>query len=234
MPFDTTPTPPFPDVPTAPGVPPMARAAQVVFSAELLAADVATVIQAFGPPEWGIFTEDGSPVLSPDSIVAFDYRKEFRVSDYPVERGGFQTYDKIEMPGDVRVRMAVGGISAQGPLGNPFAEFSGAATRGPFLNELDAMAASLDLFTVVTPDVNYPSMNIVHYDYRREARSGASLLTVDVWLVEVRVTAQTQFSSTQTQTPEGAPNQAGGAVQGAAPTPAQTQAVTTPPVEVIN
>jgi hypothetical protein len=212
MPYATTPVPKAPDVPKSNGVPAIFRdPTRIVFTIRLIEADIATVLRMFGPPEWGVFTTGGAPVLIPDSIVSVDIRREWRISDYPVERGGFQSFDKVGTPFDARVRMAV----------------SGAEARGPFLARLDAVAASLDLFTVVTPDALYPSVNIVHYDYRREQRSGASLLLIDVWLQEVRVTAQAQF--TETKTPEGAANAAGGNVQGTPPTPAQAAKVTRVP-----
>lgn len=211
MPYATTVKPTYPDVPKASGVPAVFRTpTRPVFTALLLVADVVTVLRSFAPPQWGIFSDAGAPVLIPDSVVSVDIRREWRISDYPVERGGFQSFDKVAAPGDARVRLSV----------------SGAEKRGPFLDQLDFIAASLRLFTVVTPDATYPSVNIVHYDYRREQRSGASLLLIDVWLQEVRVTAQTQF--TDTKTPEGAANVSGGTVQGVAPTTAQAAAVPVP------
>lgn len=207
MALTPTSVPQYPNVPFANGVPAIFRApTQAVFTARLLVADVLTVLRNFGPPEWGIFMANGQPAVTADSTISFDFRKEWRISDYPVEQGSFQTYNKVETPSDIRVRMAV----------------SGAESRGPFLASVAAMCKALDLLTVVTPDAVYPSMNAVHYDYRREQRSGGSLIQVDVWFEEVRVTAQTQF--TNTKTPEGAANASGGAVQGQAPTPAQSQA----------
>jgi hypothetical protein len=223
MPFAVTPKPQTPDVPHASGVPAVFRTpTKAVFTTGLLVADVFTVLNAFGPLQWGIFSEAGFPILIPDSIVAVDVRREWRISDYPVERGGFQSFDKVQLPGDIRVRMAVGG--AVGLLSNAFFPKTG---RRPFLDQLDAIVASLNLYTVVTPDVTYPSFNITHYDYRREQRSGASLLLVDLWLQEVRVTAQTQF--TNTKSPEGAANVAGGNVQGKTPTPSQVSAASSIP-----
>lgn len=204
MALTPTPVPKYPDVPFANGVPAVFRApTQAVFTERLLVADVLTVLRNFLPSEWGIFKEGGQPAVTPDSVISVDLRKEWRISDYPVEHGGFETYNKVETPGDIRVRMAVSGMES----------------RGPFLASVQAICSALELLTVVTPDAVYDSMNAVHYDYRREQRSGASLLLVDVWLEQVRVTAQTQFTSTKS--PEGAANASGGNVQGVAPTSAQ-------------
>lgn len=209
MALTPTPVPKYPDVPNANGVPAVFRAPSgPVFTAILLATDALLILRSFLPSEWGIFMESGQPAVIPDSIISVDQRKEWRISDYPTEDGGFQTYNKVETPGDIRVRMAVSGVES----------------RGPFLASVQAMCSALDLLTIVTPDAAYDSMNAIHYDYRREQRSGASLLQVDVWFEEVRVTAQTQF--TNTKSPEGAANSSGGNVQGVSPTAAQKEAVT--------
>jgi hypothetical protein len=238
MPPATVTLPAFPNVPQAPGVPPMVRVGQVIGAATLLVSDAASLIKAFQGPQWGIFDQLGNPVIIGDSVVAVDYRREYRVSDYPVEQGGFASYDKVQMPFDVRVTFAVSGqgsllssLLSGGALG---ALISGSdpdvANRTAFLTAMETAAAALYLFTVVTPEASYKSCNIVHYDYRREAKKGAALITVEVWLIEVRVTATAQFTQTQTQSPASADPQSGGTVQPAAPSPAQAAALPTPPI----
>jgi hypothetical protein len=224
-------TPTFPDVPKAPGVPPVFRApTQPVFTARLLIADAVTVLGMFAGPQWGIFTTGGQPFAIPDSVVSVDYRKEWRISDYPVERGGFQSFDKVATPFDVRVRFATSGSNSSifGDIGTLLTG-GNFTSRSDFLAQVDLAATSLDLFTVVTPDATYPSVNIVHYDYRRERQNGVGIILVDVWCEEVRVTATTQFSNTKS--PEGAANQSGGTVQPQSPTPEQQSFVPLTPAQ---
>lgn len=201
-------TPQYPDVPQAPGVPAVFRApAQApLLGAILLTADVLDVVSMFGLPQWGIYTTDGQIVAIPDNVVSVDHRREFRISDYPVEQGGFASYNKVALPFDVRVRMSV----ASGGLGG-IALTGNVAARSAFLEALDAAATSLNLYAVITPEWTFPSVNIVHYDYRREIRSGVGMIVVDVWLEEVRQTGTSQFS--QTQSPQGAAQQNDGTVQ---------------------
>jgi hypothetical protein len=184
MPLAVTTVPAYPDVPQASGVPNVLRspAQAPLFAAVLLIADAVQILNAFLGPQWGIFTEGGAPVAVPDSVVSVDFRHEARISNYPVEAGGFQSYDKVQQPYDARVRLSIG---------------SSAIARAAFLDAIEGAYRSLDLFTVLTPEAIYPSANIIHYDYRREAKAGANLLMVDVWLEEVRVTATAAFSSTQ-------------------------------------
>lgn len=189
--------PPYPDVPLAAGVPPVRRAPYAAADAVLLAlADAALVASLFTGPRWGIFDEAGAPVIVGDAVTGVEYRREYRVSNYPVERGAFASYNKVVRPFDARVTFAKGGTEAE---------------RADFLGAVGAACLSLDLFSVVTPEFTYPSANLVHYDYRRETRGGAGMLTVEIGLVEVRVVGTAQFS--KARTPGGADAVDGGTVQ---------------------
>jgi len=224
-------TPRYAAVPDAPGVPPMTRVFQVLDKIVILAADAAQLIQAFGPPQWGIFSQSGFPLALGDSVIAVDYRREFRISDYPVEQGGFASYDKVAEPADVRVTIAVSGkgtllsnLLTGGALGSIITGVDTAKiTRQQYLQNLEQAAASLDLVQVLTPEASYWGLNIVHHDYRREAKNGATLITVDVWLREVRVTATSAFTSTKSAS--SADPQSNGVVQSASPSAAQSSAI---------
>lgn len=202
------PVPKYPDVPQSPGVPAVFRdPTEPVFNTILLLADVATILRAFEGPQWGIFTANGAPVAIPDSVLTVDFRREWRISDYPVEQGGFETYDKVSVPYDARVRLSCDGT---------------ATPRSLFLSQIDTAAKSLDLFTVATPDAIYASVNIIHYDYRRSRDGGVGIIQVDVWLEEVRTSVQTQFTNTQVETSQA--DTSLGQVQAGTPTAAQTAA----------
>lgn len=193
------PATPYPDVPFAPGVPVMSRAADALIgfgSVDMLLGDQFGAYDAGS--DWGIFDESGNSVVPHDSVVAFDYRQEYAISDYPVEKGAFQSYDKVAVPFDVRFR---------------FTTFGAQAVRAEFLDTLATAAASLDLFTATTPDALYSSANIVHYDYHRETRNGGvGMIVVDVWLREVRETGTTQFAQSGT-TDTAQPQKDGGTKQ---------------------
>lgn len=194
-------TPLYPDVPFGIGVPAVLRlpGAALPLPVAALVADVLGVFSAFLAPQWGLFSSDtGGAVLVADSVISVDYRSESRISDYPVEQGGFMSYDKVALPYDARIRFVVDSL----------------ITRSTFLQDVDDLRNSLDLFTVVTPDAIYDNANVVHCDYRRETRNGgASMIVVDVWLEEVRQTGTTQFAKNTAQSPGGATRSDGGTVQ---------------------
>ena len=211
MAYPPVPTPPFPNVPPDNGVPSLFRDPLVpVYTIRLIEADVVILSNINNLiPEYGIFTQGGSPVVIPNTIVALDYRKEARVSEYPVEQGGFQSYDKVQVPYDVRIRMGCDGSTTPKAL---------------FLSQIDnAYRAVTELYAVYAKDVQYQSATITHYDYRLERENGVGVLIVDVWLQEVRVTVQTSFTNTQTASGANAVND--GTVQTTTPTSAEGQLV---------
>jgi hypothetical protein len=122
---------------------------------------------------WGVF-KGGQPVISFDAFIGIDYRQGWSISDFPLEQGAFESYDKVQLPFDVRVKFAAGGT-----LEN----------REALLQSVAAIAKTLDLYDVVTPEVVYTSVNVQHYDYRRTAINGNGLITIELWLLEVRIGA---------------------------------------------
>ena len=194
--------PEFPNVPALPGVPALLRDVPgLTGSLPLLeVADSLGVLGIFATPQWGIFDSSNNPIVIANSVISTDFRGDYDISDYPVEQGGFQSYNKVIRPFDVRVTMTC----AQSQ-----------ANRTAFLTSLDAARASLNLYYVLTPDYTYPSVNIVHVDYSRSAHSGANMIIADVWLRQVIETATATFSSTQSSS--GADPVNGGTVQTQSP-----------------
>lgn len=204
----------------------------------LLTADTALVISRALQPQWGIYDQSGNPVIASSlasllgigsivgalntlsslitgsnvsnlfSVVDFNYKQDWTLSNYPVEDGGFQSYDKVQMPFDVQMRIAAGGSESN---------------RQALLDVADTVANSLQLYDVYTPEKIYQSCNVDHYDYKRTAINGVGLIIVDFWLEEIRVTTTSTFSTTQQ--PSGASPQSLGNVSPTTPSPSQVSTV---------
>ena len=172
----------FPNVPNVPGVPALPRLPGAVPAVvQLLVADALSLFAGFGSTQWGLFL-NGLPVVTAESVVSFDFKKGANISNFPVENGGFESYNKVKRPFDVRLRFSTGGSLAD---------------RQALLDSIDDAVDSLDLMDAVTPEVTYQNVNPIHYDYRRTAINGVGLLIVDVFCEQVRVTASTSFTSQQ-------------------------------------
>lgn len=143
------------------------------------------------------------PILSTNS---FEFKRETRVSDFPLEDGGFASYNKVVLPGEPTVRYC----------------FSGSVSdRTTFLTQLDAACQSTKLYSVKTPEITYLNYNITDYSLMRRADSGANLLIVELHLREIRQVSvsytNTPSPIKQPQNPGANPNSSGGIVQPNAP-----------------
>ena len=146
--------------------------------------------------QWGIYDQNNNKILSPDSFKELDYQHSWRIANYPMEQGAFQSYNKVQTPFEVPLRLMKGGSDQD---------------RYDFLNALETIANSFDLYDVVTPDYTYQNVSISTIGYHRAAREGAKLLTIDVYLTEVRVANKADFSNVSK--PSYANSQNGGGVQ---------------------
>ena len=160
-------------LPTLPAPPPF------VYQA-LLKADAPNLPAPAPTGGWGLYL-DGAQVIIPDSVVAVEFRKDYRLIDYPVEPQGFQSYNKVTMPFEARLTMTKGGNDGD---------------RTDFFNQCQLIAQTTDLYTLVMPEVQYMNCNIEHFDYKRSAEGGIGLLTVEFWLREIRQTVTQTFSNT--------------------------------------
>lgn len=198
MPFPNISVPQFPDVPFAPGVPQLLRQATLVpipsAPPVLQPAQNGVLWQAAqGDPVWGVFDSDNNPVLTPDSIIDFSTRQEYRVSDFPVQQGQFASYNKVTLPFEISIKMTSGGTVDD---------------RTQFLNEVTQVAASTDLYTIVTPEKTYLDCNATHSEVTRRGKDGAYWLDdVEMHFRQIiQVTAQ--YSTTATQPTQNAQNPA--------------------------
>ena len=194
-------------VPIAPaaGLPDLDFGPISVASVAPLLSDAISVLAAFGPQPWGIYS-DGEPVVIADTVLDLGYSKTYTISDYPIEDGGFASYDKVEQPYEGRVRFASGGSPD---------------VRAALLASIEGIVGDLNLYDVVTPDEVYVNANLTRQEYRRtQSEAGGSLLQVDVTLQEVRILSGDM--TTDTADPASSDQQNGGTVQPTTPTASQT------------
>lgn len=164
--------------PIIPGLPNLLDPSIFASNAGILSGDLIIGPQT-NQPQWGIYL-DGQPALVFDTFVAIDFRQGWAVSDYPVERGAFESYDKVSLPFDARVKFASGGSEEN---------------RQALLDAVAALSKTLLLYDVVTPEAVYQSVNVQHYDYKRTATNGVGLISVEIWFLEIRVTTDASYTT---------------------------------------
>lgn len=233
---------PFPDVPSYPGVPALVRSANVPPQIQLALGELSTILASAmqSPFQWGIFDSQGNQLgmvgggsnslfqaiinsaatsalnflglaggsgsRTVLSTNAFEFTKETRISDFLVERGSFASYNKVLLPANPTVTLVLGGSGSD---------------RTSFLNQINAACESLELYSVVTPEVTYFNYSIERYSLIRRAERGATLLAVELVLKEIRQVSAA-FSTVETpinqpQNPAATPQSNSGLVQPQAP-----------------
>jgi hypothetical protein len=178
--------PQYPSIPKTSGAPNVNRPnayVQVVDAIITAKEAVSELFSIFGSgAKFGIFDSNLNLVFSGDSTVSFEFRQEWRISDYPIEQGSFTSYNKVLTPFEVRMTFTVGG---------------NVTNRNAALAVLLSLCNSLALYTVVTPEQTYGPVSISHIDYRKQATRGATLLQIDVWLTNINVSTLAVLSVTQ-------------------------------------
>lgn len=170
------------NVPNVAGVPALLTGFAASAATSLLTSDTGSFLTLAANSSWGLYL-NGAPVVTADTVTAFDMKRDYVVADYPLEGGKFETYDKVKIPGMPRVRFTSG-------MNN--------ANVTALLSSIEAIVGDFNKYDVVTPNAVYRSFNVTHYDYRRSAQNGMGMVTVDVWLQEVQVSVSATATNTST------------------------------------
>lgn len=161
-----------------------------------LLADSGPQVQADIAQQWGLYDQSGLPAVIADNVQSLEVALEAQISDFPVENGGFASYNKVIRPFDVRLAMTKGGSVED---------------RQAFVQQVQDAWQSLELFNVVTPEVVYLDVNVVGVRRLVESDRGVGLMMLDVSLRKVRQTGRLAFTSTAQPASAGVNNN--GAVQ---------------------
>jgi hypothetical protein len=175
----------------------------------LLTSDAIGIAQMFLGPQWGIYLDTGTtrvPVVGQGvnniltiitgtgsgNFLEMDYRLAFNISDYPVEQGSFQSYNKVQRPYQVSVAVTAGGTEEN---------------RALLLSQVQAIIDTTNLYTVVMPEGGIVGLNPVGFTFSRRSDRGLGLLTIEIFFQQVRPAGDPTFSTTNTAatTPNAAP-----------------------------
>lgn len=199
-----------PTVPVAPGVPPVQRTGTSTPAPVTPATSDGPGITVTAPTVvWGIHDTDGDDVFNvdqgPTSFAEVDDSKQENIPDYPVESGGFQSFNKVERPGEVQLTLTKEGSDA---------------ARQTFRQRIDSLRSSVQLLNILTPSRTFKNYNLTEVSVSRNATRGAALLTMHLTFKEVRNDVTATFSNVASSS--AAANTNSGAVQAAKPSATQT------------
>ncbi|MDE2471777.1 MAG: hypothetical protein KGL35_24405, partial [Bradyrhizobium sp.] len=95
-------------VPNVPGVPAVNFSGLVNDVVSLLVGDALSLFAGVIQAPWGIYL-GALPVIPADNVVNFSFEQGYTISDYPIEGGLFQSYDKVQFPFTAGFRFTRGG-----------------------------------------------------------------------------------------------------------------------------
>lgn len=173
----------YPKVPAVAGVPNLLRGGAQIFDTLTLGifgiGDKLNSLLGTPTTGWSIMDSSGAKLADYDSVLAFDYQDNCVISDYPVERGAFASYNKVDQPFSLRLVLSCSGSVER---------------RNTFEYDLRNARRDLTLFTVSTPEASYRNCNLVTISWTRTATNGAHRLEAHCEFREVREKEAAQFS----------------------------------------
>ena len=86
-------------------------------------------------------------------FLSADIRNESKVVSAPVEEGSFATYNKVATPLEVNVTLGIQGDDS---------------TLQDALDTLTTLQAGTQLVSLVTPNAEYPDLNLEGFNYSRK------------------------------------------------------------------
>jgi hypothetical protein len=155
-------------------------------------------------PVYGLFDQGTEVLTGANSCTGFGFQVDEQIPAYPIEQGGFVSYNKVALPFGTKLQYAV------------YQE-----NLSSFITELESLRADTNSYTVVTPVYSWNNCNITHWDTRLQDKRSVSMWVIDVWLAEIRQPISsttsnsqgTQASATNTADPQDQAQQNTGDVQ---------------------
>lgn len=197
--------------PNFPGIPPLSRNQAIAGGALLASTGLQTLLDKLAPA-WGIYKAGGvEKAITPDNFLGIEYVNSQHVSNYPIEKGAFASFNKVQNPFGAVVRISKGGSKAD---------------RATFLDTLESLLASTELLWLIAEDKQYKNVTIERFDYRRDSSGGAGIIVASVHFLEIREAIATKAQTAGQPSTTAAPASAQAPVGNGQ---VQSQAVTTTP-----
>ena len=164
----------YPDVPDEPGVPNIPRNPTAPPVQQSTQPTTNSVVEVNTLP-WMIVDDNGGLLLSPDTYADFQVRAESVIPNYPIEKGGFSSYNQVEKPYGIKLTAIVTGKSG--------------VTRNQFIESIQSLKSSLTLASIVTPYTTYSNAKLIDYNWTQKSDHGLTMLMIELTFQEIRQTA---------------------------------------------
>lgn len=129
---------------------------------------------------WTILSEDGEIAINFTSFLTQDFVNGSKVSNYPIERGKFSSYNKTQNPFELVVSLGIEGDSFD------IAEA---------LDDIIELQEEAIKVIVITPTEVYDSVTLEEYSFQRSNTENIGMLAIDLKFQEIREGSATVTTS---------------------------------------
>lgn len=123
------------------------------------------------PEQWTLLDSEGEKAFDFDSFAKLNLKSESKIIQAPVEKGSFVMYNKLNTPLELKCVLIKQGLPEE---------------LQTYVDALLDYADSTNLLSIVTPDKEYTSMNLVSVSFDRSAEGGVNFIAADCAFTEVR------------------------------------------------
>ena len=156
-----------------------------------------SVLNSVTHPEYQIRNSDGTIALPISGVRTLSAGGSASITRAPVEKGLYQSINKVRDPGRIRVDVMLAGLTGlSGNIPNIFDLTL--TTQSDALTTIETMLEATDTYDIDTPKATYESYDLLDWSYTVSSNSGVSLLTVHLEFQEVIQQDVVVLSSSQT------------------------------------
>jgi hypothetical protein len=136
-----------------------------------------------------------APAVEFDTLISLDIKEDARITNYPVEEGGFTSAAKGMSPMQITI------IGAIAELGDPRSKKTADTTRiSSAIETLESYKAGTELVDISTPNKVFLNMNLTSLSWKHTADGGVNMLEVTLAFQEVRI-VKPQYTTIEVKNP---------------------------------
>lgn len=124
-----------------------------------------------GDAPWGVWLHGTNNKMVVDSVLEVEISEESHVMDYRIQTGSFSTYNKVQMPYEVKIRLIRCGNTTE---------------NNAFLNWIQNSTREVLTYDIQVPERKYNNCTLISYSIERKKENGVNVIVCDCVFREVR------------------------------------------------
>lgn len=149
-------------------------------------------------PEYAIRVSGGNEFLPVSGVAVIEPGGTATITNAPVEKGKYQSINKVRDPGRIRYDVVVNGFTGfSGDIPNLF-DFT-LTTQNETIQTIRDMISTAQTYDIDTPKGTFESYDLIGWRCRTSAESGVTMLIVSLDFQEVQQVMSVTLSTSQSE-----------------------------------